>query len=400
MAPIAVRAFNFVSHCLPRSAARRFSLHSDELLNIACERTGLDDYGDKVFRPFLDAALDAVSLEGELSSFGQFTYREFTLATLANRLRIVDYSKRSTISKPVKKPIIIIGLYRTGSTYLHNLLSCHKDLRSPLFWQLKYPVPLKRNATAAASIARTKREQRIHRYLSPAFNRVHPMDAEKPEECLHLFEPTFASTTPFFITAAHRFGLWLLKQDLSEAYSFYAKQLGLLEKDGENSRWLLKWPYHTWHLDKLYALWPDAHFIFLHRDPVQALSSVSNLAALAKAPFCTHIDRAALNRYWLDYCDSGLQRAATARVNITKSHITDIRYSDLVRNPIDILEKITRNAGLETYSSWYKEMQGVVNNLNRNHTPQPHSRKTLEITPEEVRERFRDYIDNYDLAAT
>lgn len=395
---MAVRAYNTISYCLPLSKKLRLPWRSDELLSVACDRTGLDDYGGDTFRQFLDATLDAVSSEGELSRFGRFSYREFTLAVLANRLRIVNYLKQGAICKPVTNPIIIIGLYRTGSTYLHNLLSTHKDLRSPLFWQLKYPVPLKQNATYAMSIARTKREQRIHRYLSPAFNRAHPMDAEKPEECLHLFEPTFASTTPFFISGAHRFAWWLLKQDLSDAYDFYAKQLGLLKKDGEHTRWLLKWPYHTWHLDKLYSLWPDAHFVFLHRDPIDAVSSVSNLATLAKAPFCKYIDRSTLNQFWLDYCDSGLQRAAMARASIPNSHITDIRYSDLIRNPIAVLEKTTRDAGLETPSSWYNEMQTVVSKLNRQHTFQPYSRKPSGLKHEEVQKRFRDYIDSYDLA--
>jgi hypothetical protein len=264
-----------------RVAGRENSLSLNDLLEKAHCRTRLDDPGDSSALEAFGALVDSVNREGDLTPFGRFAMRQFLIAKLCNRLRIVEALKRFPVimEQKILRPIVITGWYRCGTTYLHNLLATHPQLRAPLYWELTHPCPAvdPRKINPRKLIRRTKLANRIHDYLAPNFKRAHSMPAEAPEECLHLFENTGMGTTAFFITEAKSFASWLLDHNIRPAYQFYLQQLKLLNWLRPGRRWVLKWPYHLWHLDALLDVFPDAIVIHNHRDPRVAIPSACSL---------------------------------------------------------------------------------------------------------------------------
>jgi hypothetical protein len=303
-------------------------------------------------------------------------------------------------NQQIRRPILITGWYRTGSTYLQNLLWSHPNVRTPLFWELRHPCPAAdpRRIDSRKIIRKVKLTGRIHRYLAPRFEVAHPMQAEKPEECLHLFENACSGTTPFVITEAKSFAWWLLRRGIRSGYHFYKIQLQLLNWLRPGAQWVLKWPYHLWHLDSLLTTFPDAIIIHLHRNPCAAIASVCSLAALARSSFCKSIDHSALGKFWLDYCEAGLRRGLAARAQAETNQILDIRYPDLMRDPQTTLVQILKRVDLdEGRLHTAPPLAGLGRQRRQKAVDHRYALSQFEIDADEIRERFGAYIGNYDL---
>ena len=401
-APLPVRWINGLARMSKPVSEHLVALKKESLLAAAARRTGLQDWGDPRFEDKLTALVDSVNREGRLTFFGRFTLKQFLIESLSCRLRIVEVLNRfpQIQQQNIQRPIFLTGWYRTGTTHLHNLLASHPAVRAPLFWELRHPCPTldPRSANPRRQIRKVQLAQRIHRYLAPGFIAIHPLAAEKPEECLHLFDKACAGTTPFFITEAKSFAWWLFDHSIQDGYEFYKRQLQLLNWLRPGRKWVLKWPYHLWHLNTLMQTFPDATIIQLHRDPREAIPSVSSLAAAARAPFCESIEAEALGRFWLDYYEAGLKRSFMARKNASTIQIIDVRYPDLKQNPLKVLNQILKTSKLDDWELWTRSIAPDLKIMEKEMPAGHHySLPQFGLDANLIRERFSSYIQDYNL---
>lgn len=235
--------------------------------------------------------------------------------------------------------------------------------------------------------------------MAPGFSAIHPLEAERPEECLHLFDKACAGTTSFFISEAKSFAGWLLDHGIQHGYDLYKIQLQLLNWLRPGRQWVLKWPYHLWHLETLLKTFPDAVVIHLHRDPCQAIPSVCSLAAAARAPFCESIDAAALGKFWLNYCEAGLKRGLKARQEAKADQIIDIRYPDLNQDPLSVIDKIQKIIRLDDYEIWAKSLK-TNSKAARKKRPRLHhyTLSQFGLEADQILDRFSSYIEDYNLS--
>ncbi len=400
--PLPIRLLNAIARKSGPISTKPVSLEIRNLLETACGKTHLEDWGHQSARQALEVLLESVHREGKLTYFGRLALRQFLIAKLCNRLRIIEALKRfpEITRQKIDRPVFITGWYRCGTTYLHNLLATHPELRAPLYWELMHPCPAvdPRKVNSQKLIHKTNLANRIHRYLAPGFNAAHAMPAEKPEECLHLFENAAMGTTAFFITEAKSMAWWLLDQDVGPAYHFYKNQLKLLNWLRPGRRWVLKWPFHLWHLDSLIEAFPDATVIHLHRDPREALPSVCSLAALARASFCENIDHGALGQFWLDYNRAGLERGLMSRDKARPGRIVDIRYGDLKANALAVINQVLDAVDLVPHKAWINSLQAAQKR--KPEIERQRHQYTLSqfgLDADDIRERFAAYIKTYDL---
>jgi hypothetical protein len=132
----------------------------------------------------------------------------------------------------------------------------------------------------------------------------------------------------------------------------------------------------------------------------QAIGSVCSLAALARSSFCASIDNAALGQFWLDYNETGLQRGFTAREKAGADQILDIRYPDLMADPLAEISRILKTLDLDSDIVWF-------DSLRANLKPQPMKKQISHryalsqfgLDPGKMRERFTAYIADYELAS-
>ncbi|MBT8363977.1 MAG: sulfotransferase [Deltaproteobacteria bacterium] len=402
-APLPVRWVNGLGRISKPVFDRLASLKKENLLEAAERRIGLRDWGDPRFKDALAALLDSVNQEGKLTFFGSFALRQFLIENLCSRLRLIEVLKRypEIQQQKIQSPIFITGWYRTGTTHLHHLLASHPAARAPLFWELRHPCPTldPRCADPRRQIRKVRIESRIQHWLVPGFSAVHPLEAERPEECLHLFDKACAGTTSFFITEAQSFAWWLLDHGIQHGYDFFKIQLQLLNWLRPGRQWMLKWPYHLWHLDALLKTFPDATIVQLHRDPCQAIPSVCSLAALARSSFCESIDVAALGKFWLDYYEAGLARGFKARSKFNKKQIIDIRYSDLKLNPRSAVKQIQNAIKLDGAKAWTESIErsssATLKKVRGHHR---YASAQFGLNTDQIRERFSRYMEDFDLS--
>src|SRR5262245_36243 len=120
-----VGVVNRVSSALQRAGIEIPSLSEADLLRAACRAAGTSDFGDEGFREPLRLLLRSIASEGRLTGIGRIAARGDLVGLLTTRLTLqADRSRYPAIAnEQIRRPLFIVGLPRTGSTLLHQLLS-------------------------------------------------------------------------------------------------------------------------------------------------------------------------------------------------------------------------------------------------------------------------------------
>ncbi len=95
----------------------------------------------------------------------------------------------------VQAPIFILGLPRSGTSYLHSLMAADPENLVPRNWQTMFPGPRPKDFNPA----KDKRAQAVDRQfalfsgLAPGFEDMHPTSADSPQECSEITAHVFQS---------------------------------------------------------------------------------------------------------------------------------------------------------------------------------------------------------------
>ena len=179
--------------------------------------------------------------------------------------------------EPIRQPIFITGLPRSGTTFLHRLMMNDPDNRAPLVWETIYPSAGRRPARPARG-ARGPAVAAFER-LAPEFRALHPLEATSPQECSEITAHVFRSLrfdTTYHIPSYRRWldadGPAICRPTGSTDASC---SICSTRPPAPAPRWVLKCPDHLFALDAIRAVYPDARLVFVHRDPVKVLLSVA-----------------------------------------------------------------------------------------------------------------------------
>jgi Sulfotransferase family len=320
------------------------------LIDAARRRTGLTDFGDIPFERPMRLFLEACREEAELSLFGGAAIRWDTVRFLANLLRLRDEEKRAPeiLDQPIEAPLVIAGLPRSGTTFLHGLLIEDRANIVPRVWQLIHPYPARaKNGAADRRQQQVARQLKMFRILAPQFHRLHPIDASSPQECSEITAHIFASLRFDTTYRIPSYRHWLDRTGHLDAYRFHKRFLQHLQYQRSGvGRWVLKCPDHVFALCALRSVYPDADLVFVHRDPVAVLASVARLTEVLRRPFSRHVDRFDVGRgdsdRWLAATELMIAAADEARFGQAIFHV---HYPDLVADPAGTVTALYRHFG-------------------------------------------------------
>jgi hypothetical protein len=183
--------------------------------------------------------------------------------------------------------------------------------------------------------------------IAPEFRRMHPIDADSPQECSEITAHVFASLR--FDTTYHipRYRRWLDETGHLDAYRFHKRFLQHLQHQAAApGQWVLKCPDHIFALSALRAVYPDACLVFVHRDPLAVLASVARLTEVLRRPFTRHVDRIEIGRQdsdrWLAATELMIAAADDRRY---VEPIFHIHYRNLVGDPVATVAALYRHFG-------------------------------------------------------
>jgi hypothetical protein len=319
----------------------------ERVMKMAERFTGLHDYGDAdgSFRTRLEETI-AVVRQTDWNMLGRFGVRYILHWHLSNRLRLVELlEQRPDIEQiEIERPIVITGLFRTGTTYLHNVLAADPSNRGARMWELAHPVGRRRDLLGDEKWRRWRggHEVTMNDIMIPEQAEAHHVTLDAYEEDFFLLENDMVVMKLFVGLGNFDYARTMLHWDMLEPYRWHKRQLQILWEQRSAARWLLKCPWHLWNLQALLAVYPDARVIQTHRGMSQAIGSQCSLSGRIASKFQRRLDLHELGRFWLEYSRTGIERGLRARDALPASQIYDVRLADLHARPLEIIEDIYR----------------------------------------------------------
>ncbi|HEY1990342.1 MAG TPA: sulfotransferase [Acidimicrobiales bacterium] len=377
-------------------------LDVDRVEEDARSQTGLDDTGGDHYRNGLERLVAAMNDEGGLTEMGEIMQHARLTALLAARLRVEDtYRLHPEIDdEEIGGPVFVIGLPRTGTTALSQLVAADPQFRSLRLWESGSPVPPPETATQYTDprIAVAEGNLALMNKAFPLMQTMHHTEATTATECQDLMGMSFRTVHFDGFARVPSYLEWVIDTDMKPTYLYHRRVLRLLQWHCPPTLWHLKTPVHMFALDALVDAYPNARFLWSHRDPVKVLGSVCSLIHYTRSWSSDRDDSVELGAEELDRWSVAIQRAMDFRERMGDDRFADVSFSELQSDPLDALEKSLARIGLP----FDDRSRASVAEWAGTHEPSSHGTHSYDLSdfgldPDQIRERFAPYYEAFDV---
>jgi hypothetical protein len=369
----------------------------------AVKMAGSDDFGSDSYKEPLEVYLRACEEEAELTTFGRLLISKMLAGALANRIAVQGWSTShpDVRKERVERPWIIVGLPRTGTSLLSNLLGLDPVARPLLQWEAAHPIPPTslEEASEDPRIAKTSKDLDGLMKLNPPLKAMHPFGATLAEECVAIFMYDVRALA--LETQAHvpTYARWLEQADMTSAYAQHLLTLQTLQSRQPTERWILKTPNHLWHLDAMLAAYPDARVIWTHRDPGPVVTSLASLANASQRVLTSRTDPRPTAEEWKRKCGFALRSAMAFDETAPDGWCQHIHYDELIADPVETVRRLYRAFDQEVGSLHARRMHAFLADRPQDafgrHRYDP---ADFGWTYAALETEFEDYTDRYRIA--
>jgi hypothetical protein len=321
-----------------------FANRTDALHAEARRLTGKEDFGrSEDYLPGLAALLSAIDEDGVIfDENGANRVSEMIVGTLVARLYAEAgwRARPDCLNHPIRRPLVITGIPRTGTTALHRLLILDPAFQGLPRWLSLTPMPRPpREAWSAIP------EYRDDIGVAPELAAIHHMAADEVDECIHLLKQNFCNNFWGASLPIPSYDRWWTAQDEAPSYRRAYRLLQLIAANDPETPWLLKNPGHLGALGDLTATMPDAIIVQTHRDPLAAIASLASLMTkLHRRNAGGPVDPVAIGRrelgLWCDAAASAMAQRDRLAVAGTAIRFIDVRHADFHTDPIGVVRCI------------------------------------------------------------
>lgn len=369
------------------------------LVDAACTQTGLSDFGDDTFRPGLETYVQALNAEAQLNELGSLAVQGAILAALVNRLGVTAWRNDhpDVDDETIDSPVFVIGMFRAGTTLLSNLLDQDRRNRSLLRWESSdtTPPPTEAIARSGPRVEAAQAGVDMLDMLNPAVRAIHHEDADGPTECIAVMAQDFKSLSWEAIANVPSYGRWLRSVDQSSAYRYHRQVLQILQSGGVRGRWTLKSPHHALALDALVSVYPDARLVLLHRDPAVLIASACSLIGTLSATFSDADHRQYIAAHWTDTLAESIDRIEAFRSAHPDHPIIDIRYADLVTDPVETVSSLYADLGSDYDDATQQAVTEYVTTHRGSNGGHRYDPADWGLDTDALHERFAGYLERY-----
>lgn len=346
----------------------------------------------KRFFPWLD------NIRMYLSSPPQFKYLikaiGYNLIALlylpAHWLEMLLFRRKIVKHQLSKDPIFVLGYWRSGTTYLQQLLC--KDPEVGYLQQYDSLFPL-------GTILHKRMMKGIVNWIFRKTGFTHPvhgvpMTVDFPSEedialVLSWYPYTPAWSHMFPKRADHFFGKPLFSEEGSaeskefmDMYKYFVQRLSYMNN---GKQLVLKTPTNTTKIAELIKLFPNAKFVYIERDPKEVFFSNMKLLHASRHQWLQDMPDEQKVDVFLKTYPQMLQRYQETKHLIPKENLAELRFETFCENPLENLKDLYHKLG-RTMSSEAEEIIKVF--LAENHGKHRyHYEKPL---PKEVEKLFSD----------
>jgi hypothetical protein len=386
--------------------AKHVEFDLDRMLAEAVEQAGIANPDEtNGFRERLIAHVAAIEGDEGLTQLTRSSLRQRVVRLLRNRLSLTDLVKRypEIESIPIEKPLIVVGMPRSGTTHLVNLIAADPRRRALPYWESQDPIPARGQGPDTSGVdPRYTRANSEHDALmasAPVVAAMHDRFPEAIEEEVELLDLDFAAYVLEWHARVPDWRDYYLGLDQTRHYVYMRKVLQALTFLRGPRTWVLKSPQHCEQLGPLMATFPDATVAFTHRDPVAVIRSAITMMAYSDRLRRTSIDPGWLVDYWSDRVHRLLSACVRDRELVPAERSIDVSFHHLNGNEIPLLEELYRRGGIELTPKVRGRFQQYLDRNPRG----KHGRirydlqRHFGISADELRGRFNFYFDRFDV---
>lgn len=313
----------------------------------------------------------------------------FWSSFLAIREQLI-FGRKIKHAKIPEDPIFIIGHWRTGSTFLHQLLQKDPQFTTPSLLQTTYPESFMSSSKFIAPM--------MSRFLPE----TRPMDNVKlgvhdPQEdeyallrlCSYspLEKLIWPHTSRYFILESGDFHAPEgKKENWNSAITLFAKKLYL----HSGKRVVFKNPFNSLRITTLKELFPNAKFIHIYRNPQKVIPSSVNMWTI------TGNDNALLKKWrppTTEEVVEGFDKIMTGMYeqleNLPKNDYIEVKFEEMEKDPIKHLQKIYHHFNIE-FTDEYKNALEEFLLESRKYKKNKYSPKTEEDTY--IKDKLKKYF--------
>jgi hypothetical protein len=369
----------------------------------AVARAGCSDFGDPDYEEGLEVVLDAYDHEARFSEAGRKIAYYGIVDILTKRLRSEQLLKQNPAVRDIeiRRPIIITGLVRTGSTALHHLIGQDPSIQVIEYWLANFPQPRPPRAEweTHPDYQTCAKELELMYAADPELRKIHWMMPDGAEECRHFLAQSF--TDDFFEVNATvpSYTRWYEGKHMTEAYQRHRSLLQLVGSTSPERPWVLKYPVHMKHLAALLEVYPDACIVQTHRDPSQVMSSYISLVAGFRGLYEQDINREAIARDQLAVWADGIERGLAVRKRHDPGQFYDLHFRDFRADPVGSVRGIYEYFGrpFSEESERCLTAWGQQNPEGSKGTHE-HSMSGVALSRDAILDRFKLYMDYFDIS--
>jgi omega-hydroxy-beta-dihydromenaquinone-9 sulfotransferase len=294
---------------------------------------------------------------------------------------------------PVPAPIFIIGHMRSGTTHLHNLLAASGQFAT-------IPPVLAGMPWEALGLARVLRPL-LEPYLpedrlidSVRVRSDSPTEDEIALANMHALSYYHAMYFPRRFEETYRRCLLLeAGEDVARWQRTLRHYVGKMSALDPDRRLLLKNPGYAAQIGAIRALWPDARFVHIYRNPYVVFESTRRaLRTVLRELALQRHEHVPVDEIVLEMYPRLMRRLLEEADRLPSQAIVHVRFEQLERDPLGELERIYRSIGLGDHEAARVRVEGYL------HSIQDYSKGTYTFSKESigrVAERWQPFVSRF-----
>ncbi|MEM8891462.1 MAG: sulfotransferase [Bacteroidota bacterium] len=244
----------------------------------------------------------------------------------------------------IKKPVYILGHWRSGTTHLHNLLNIDGSFLSPNTFQAAFPHNFMAEKWLAPILDQMGPGVRLMDQMKMVMASVQEEEIAlaslgAPSSYLAIHFPRDAEKYRSYVSfekASSRD-----KQKWIKKYSWFLRKFQTLR--GDHRSLVLKSPAHTARIPMLLKLYPDARFIHIHRNPYETIRSTLHLYdswfQMVNFQSLEELKRTR-DQLVLDMYEEVHRAWVRDKELISEENLMVLGFEELKRAPVETLKKI------------------------------------------------------------
>ena len=378
------------------SAENRYP-SSETLLVDARQKTGLADFGPGDFREGLDVLLESLTRDADLSPTTDDAVVDNLRRRLVNRLELEAwYREHPDVEQlPVRGPVDINGLPRTGTTALANMLSLDPQFRPLRGWEQLQPCPPPLLDDEESDPRRLQVAEE-NEQLSPELKAMHLFELDATTEDSEVLGMAFHGQQ--FTLPVYGYHAWWRAADMNATYEYHRRVVTLLQSRRPPNLWLFKAPHHNFHLEAIVAAYPDARFVVTHRDPVKAVPSWASIVSAILPAARSQRDLHRLGREVSEHLRVGVENGITARSVVGAERFLDIHHRELLADPMGCVRRVYGFLGLELLPSVERAIPDWQDaNRSGAHGSHRYTAEQFGLSTAQLRSDYDFYTRHYDI---